>query len=120
MWGRVPSPAQPGRGRPGLHNRRMLLGHAVDRAETPDQVSAIYSDDFTVRKDVGKDVESYTIVWIIENRDEHEAVGNIEICITRGKPAAFEIHRSRHGQINCRERLAAFDGCVSQAADVLA
>ena len=39
--------------------RRLLLGHAVQRPQTPDQVSTVNADNLTARKDLGQQVECF-------------------------------------------------------------
>src|SRR6185312_8948453 len=38
--------------------RRLLLGHAVEGAEAPDEVNAVHADDMTAGKNLSENVES--------------------------------------------------------------
>ena len=80
-----------------LLGRRLLLGHAVDRPESPDQISTVNSNHFAVGKDVGQNVERNTIIWIVEDRHQHNSISDIEICIAGREPASFEVNRRGHG-----------------------
>src|SRR5438105_2798543 len=53
---------------------RLLLRHAVQRAEPPDQIAAMDADDLAVRKNSGEQVERHAIVRIVEGGDEHDAI----------------------------------------------
>ena len=83
-----------------LLDRRLLLGHAVDSAQPPNKVSAIYADDLTVWEQAVENVQSNPIVGVIESWDQNQIVGNVEVGITCGETPSFENNRPRHGQLN--------------------
>src|SRR5215470_8617708 len=56
----------------------LLLRHAVDCAEAPDQVSAVDRHDVAVWENVGKGVEGDAIIGIVENGYQHQPVRNVE------------------------------------------
>ena len=73
-----------------------LLGHAVDCAEAEDQVSTVDADDFAIEEIFRKDVQRNAVIRIVEDRNENEFVGNVEIGIARGKSLSIEIDWSGH------------------------
>ena len=92
---------------------RLLLGHAVDRAESPYQVSAVDPDNVAIGENIGKSVERNSVVRIIEHRNQDGAISDVEIRITSRQAAAFEINRRRHRKINRGQRFAIFDGRIA-------
>ena len=65
-----------------------------------------------------QDVERDAVVGIVEDRDQHDAVGDIEIAVAGGQAAAFKDNGAGHGEFDDRERLAVLVGGGAQAADV--
>src|SRR5579864_8587401 len=64
---------------------RLLLGHAVQGAESEDQVAARDSDDFAAGEEFGEFVERNAIVRVVERGHDNEIVCNIEIRVARGE-----------------------------------
>jgi hypothetical protein len=64
--------------------RRLLLRHAMNCAQAPDKVSAVYADDLTIWKHVGKNIERTAIIRIVEGRHQNQAVGDIKIGVAGG------------------------------------
>src|SRR5215475_2273928 len=84
------------KGTKGSAGRWDLLRHAVNCAEAEDEVAAIDTDDFAVKEIFRDDVERDAIVWVVEDRDENEFVGDVKVCVACGKALAVEIDRRRH------------------------
>jgi hypothetical protein len=55
-----------GRVETALTLRRLLLRHAMDRAQPPDQIAAMYADNLMFREDIAKYVQGDAIMRIIE------------------------------------------------------
>ena len=58
--------------------------NAVEGAESPDQRLTWDADDAPVREKRLQDTERVLIMRMIVDWDEHNAVGDVEIGITRG------------------------------------
>src|SRR3989441_4798529 len=95
----------------------LLLRHAVQCAEPPDQISAVDADDLAVGEEVSEDVEGEAVVGIVEDGNENEAIGNVEIGVAGGEAASFEEHWAGHGEFDDGERLAILVGGGAEAAD---
>src|SRR6266849_647348 len=98
----------------------LLLRHAVQCAEPPDQISAVDADDLAVGEEVSEDVEGEAVVGIVEDGNENEAIGNVEIGVAGGEAASFEEHWAGRGEFDDGERLAILVGGGAEAADVFA
>ncbi len=79
-----------------LSDARLLLRHAVERAEAKDEVAAGDAYDFAVREKFGQSVESDAVVRIVERRDDDDFVGDVKISVAGGKALAIEINWCRH------------------------
>src|SRR5713226_9569171 len=77
---------------PALRVSRLLLGHAVERTQTHDEVAACNTDHFAVRKQTRQRIQRHAIIRIIEGWHDHDFVGDIKIRVTRGKPVSIEIN----------------------------
>src|SRR6478672_11082044 len=66
--------------------RRLLLRHAVDRAQAPDEVSAMDADNLTIRKQVSENIQRMAIVWIIEGRHQHQSIRDVKVGVAGGQP----------------------------------
>ncbi len=75
----------------------LLLRHAVERAESPDQFDAVDSDDPSVRKALGQGTQRDAVVRIVERRNQNHVVGDVEIRVACRKPLAVEVERRGHG-----------------------
>src|SRR5713226_9574162 len=78
-------------GGPRLQGSWLLLGHAVERAETEDEVAAGDAHDFAIGKQTGESIERDAIVRIVERRDDHDFIGDVEIGVAGGEPLTIEI-----------------------------
>ena len=65
-------------------SRRLLLGHAVQRPQAPDQITAVNAHYLAVRKELGKHIECLAVVGIIKGRHQHQFVGDIEVGVACG------------------------------------
>ncbi len=77
----------------------LLLGHAVEGAEAPDQIDGVDADDIAIREERGEGVEGDAVVWIMEGGHEDEAVGNVEIGVAGGQALAAEDDWPGHRQL---------------------
>src|SRR5512135_550678 len=85
---------------------RLLLRKAVDRAEAEDEVDGVDADDPAVGEERGQGVERLAVGRVIEGRDEHQAVGDVEVGIAGWEPLPPEDDRLGHRQVDDAERLA--------------
>ena len=69
--------------RPRRCDLRLLLRHAVDGAETCNDIGAANSDNLSGRKQLTQDSQRFFITRVIENRHENYVIGNIKIGIAR-------------------------------------
>ena len=84
----------------------LLLGHAVEGAEAPDEVGAVDAGDRAVGEAVGEGVEGDAVVGVVEGGDEDEAVGDVEVGVAGGQALAFEDDGRGHGEGEDLEGLA--------------
>src|SRR6266436_5526916 len=82
--------------KPGLFRSRLLLGHAVQRAESEDEIAAGNANHFAIWKQAGERIQGHAIVRIIERWDEYDLIGDVEICVACGKALPVEIDGRRH------------------------
>src|ERR1700687_5814066 len=92
----------------------------MHRAEAPDQVSGIYSRDVTVGKQVSQNVQCDAVVGIVEDRRQHDAVGDVEVGIAGGQAASFKNDGYGHGEFYDSQGLAVLIGGGTQAANIFA
>src|ERR1700743_2691904 len=78
----------------------LLLGHAMQCAEAPDQVHSVDADDFVRGKEIRKDSKRYPVLWVVEGGHEHEAVGDVEVGVAGGKALAAKDDGARHGKLD--------------------
>jgi len=100
--------------------RGLLLRHAVHCAQAPDEISGIDRDYFAGREELRQRVKGDAIVGTIEDRGEHDAVGDVKVGVAGGEAAAFEDYGLRHGQFDHGELLAILIAGSLQAAQVSA
>src|ERR1043166_5808939 len=72
----------------------------MKRAQAPDEVDAMDSHDFAVGEAVGDDAEGAPVVRVVEGRDDHDAVRDVEIRVARRDALPIENDRRRHGKRN--------------------
>src|SRR5579885_810471 len=84
----------------------LLLGHAVQSAQSPDEVSAMNANDFTVREKLCENAQGLAVIGIIECGNQDQPVGDVEVAIACRKPLAIKNDGRRHGQLDNVERLA--------------
>ena len=70
-------------------------------------------------KRLGQDIEGDAVGRIIECRDEHQSVGDVEVGIAGRQPLALEDNRPGHGQLDDAERLSVLVARRLQAAEVV-
>jgi hypothetical protein len=84
----------------------LLLGHAMECAEAPDEVDGVDADDLAAGEEFGERVESDAVVGIVEGGDEDEAVGDVEVGVAGREALAAKDDGARHGQVDDGELLA--------------
>ena len=52
--------------------------------KTPDQITGINADYLSIRKELAEDPERCPVIGIIENRNQHYSIGDIEIAVAGG------------------------------------
>ena len=60
----------------------VLLGHAVQSTQAPDQVYAVDADHLVAGKDLGQRVQRHAVMGIVEGRNQDEPIRNIKVGIT--------------------------------------
>jgi hypothetical protein len=78
---------------PHPSNRRLLLGEAMDGTQSPDKIDGVNAQHDAIGKEVFENTQGDKIVRVIEGRDEHRSVADVEIRVTRGETASIEIDR---------------------------
>ena len=74
----------------------LLLRHAVQSAQAPNEVYTVDTGDFPAREALSQDIQCEPVIRIVEGRDEDDSIGDIEVRIAGRKPYAVEVKRSRH------------------------
>jgi hypothetical protein len=85
---------------------RLLLRHAMQRAESQHQIAAGNSNNFATRKKRSQRIQRHAIARISKRRNNQQLVGNIKIGITGGQPLLIEINWRRHRQRNHAQRFS--------------
>ena len=75
--------------------RWLLLGQAVKGSESPDEIDRVYPDNLPSGKFAGDHVERFTIVRVVERRDDDDFVRDIEVRVARRQPLSFHDDRAR-------------------------
>ena len=68
-----------------------------------------------IGKELGQGIERDAVGRIVEGRDEHQAVGDVEIGVAGRQPLAVEDDRPGHGQLDDAQRLSILVACRLQA-----
>ena len=74
-------------------SRRLLLRHAVQRAQPPDEIAAVDADHLALGKQLSQSIQRGAIVGIAKHRHQHQLVGNVKIGIAGGQPLSFKVDR---------------------------
>src|SRR5215831_20028603 len=77
---------------------RLLLCHAVQGAETPDQLRAVDAHDLAIAEELRERSQRDAIVRVVEGRHQDEAVRYIEVRVARRDACAVEYQGTRHRQ----------------------
>src|SRR6266511_2605119 len=64
----------------------LLLRHAMNRAHAPDERLAVDWDDLPIGKDFLQSFQRARVVGVAEDRGQHHAIGDVEICVTGRQP----------------------------------
>jgi hypothetical protein len=73
-----------------------LLRQTVEGAETPHQIDGMDADDLVVWHQRRERVEGDAVAWIVERRDDDDAIGDVEVRIAGWQP--FAVHDDRPGE----------------------
>src|SRR5579863_6894270 len=85
---------------------RLLLGHAVESAEAPDEIDRMDADDFAAGECGGDGVEGDAVVGIVKCGHEHDAVSDIEVGVAGGQALVAKYDRARQRELDEVELLA--------------
>src|ERR1700677_2880399 len=99
-------------------SNRLLLRQAVQCAESPDQIARINRHNFACRKKVRERVESNTIVRIVEQRHQHDAIRDIKIGVAGRQLTALEYNRTGHRNLNNLKFLSVRSTGIFQPAQI--
>ncbi len=80
----------------GRVDRGLLLRQAVERSQAPHKVHRVYADHRAIGKQVRQDAESQAIIRIVECRNEHGLVRDVEISVAGGQPLALQVQGGGH------------------------
>src|SRR5882762_2403444 len=100
--------------------RRLLLRHAVHRAQPPYQVAGINGDHPPGREEFSQSVQRDAVIRIIEYGYEYDAVGDVEICVAGREPSPFKHNRPGHRQLDNVEGLAVLIMRGFESAEIVA
>src|SRR5260370_1879747 len=98
---------------------RLLLRHAMNGAQPPDEVAAVDAGDFAAWKEIGKSVERHAVVGIVEGRNQNQIVGDVKIGVAGGQPPALEDDGAGKRQGNDPELTSLKIGCGAQAVEIV-
>src|ERR1700676_3669638 len=90
-----------------LERGGLLLGHAVEGAEAPDQVDGVDADDFAGGEKLAQDLQRYTVVGVVEGGHQDQAVGYVEVGVAGGESLVAEDYGARERKFDDGELFAA-------------
>ena len=79
---------------------RLLLGHTVECAESPDETDGVYAHNFTVRITVLQLLHGDVIGRVGKCGNDDRIVGNVLVTVARRQPILFLKLGLRHKQRN--------------------
>ena len=97
----------------------LLLCHAVDSAESPDEVATMDADDFPVGKDFRKNIERMPVIRIVECGDQHHTIRDVKVGITGGQSLVAKDNRGGHRKFNYFERVPILISSTLQLFQIL-
>ena len=74
----------------------LLLRKTVECAESQDEIDGMNADDRPVGEELREYAERGSVPGIVERRDNHARVGDIEVRVARGEAEPAVINRRRH------------------------
>src|SRR5258706_2783208 len=77
---------------------RPVLSDAVEGAESPDQVGAVDPDHVPTREERPQRSEGLLVARRVVGREQHDAVGDVEIGVARRQPLPVVAEGARHRQ----------------------
>ena len=72
----------------------------MQRAESPDEIDGMDTDDFAIGKKLGEYVQRDAVLGIMECGHEDESVGDIEVGITGRQALAAKYNRAWQWQFD--------------------
>ena len=81
-------------------SRRLLLHHAVQRTQAPDQLRAVDAHYFPAGELLRENGQRRAIVGVVEGRRQHQPVGDVEVGVAGGQLPAVKPQRARHGELD--------------------
>src|SRR6266705_2697501 len=91
-------------------NRRLLLRHAVNGAESPNKIPTIDGDYSTSRKNTGNNVERDAVVRVTKDRNQHESIRNIKVGVACRQALSPMRDRRRHRKLDDFQSLSILVG----------
>ncbi len=98
----------------------LLLSHAVQGAESPDEVAGINRDDFARGEKRCQRVQGDAVVGIVEDGREHDAVRDVEIGVAGGQAPPLKDDGTGHGKFDDVQRLARLVARAAETEKVVA
>ena len=95
---------------PNASPLRLFVRHAVNGAQSPNQITAIDADHLPAGKALLQDVDGLLVSRTAVGGDEDYGVGDVEVGVTGGQALAVEIHRLGHGELHDVQRLSVETG----------
>ena len=78
----------------------------MEGTQAPDEFGGVDADDAMLRHLALKDFEGKSVVGIAVRREQHDAIGDVEIGVAGGETLAVVLDGPGHGQFDDAERLA--------------
>ena len=69
------------------------MAKAVQRAQSPDQIDRMDSNDLAGREAAGDDVEGVAVVGVVEGGDEDQIVCDVKVGVAGGQALVVEEDR---------------------------
>src|SRR5262245_53135622 len=88
----------------------LLLRDAMNGAQAPDQIDTINPDDLSRRKKLLQNQKRALVVRALVGGDEHDAIGDVKVCVARRETVAVVCNRAWHRQGHNAQWLAVLVG----------
>src|SRR5579872_3504213 len=84
---------------------RLLLGRAMNCAESPNKIPAVNTHHIAIGKKLGEEAKRDPVLGVTKGRNEDGSVGDVEVRITCRQTLPAKPHGRGKGQFNDIERL---------------